>query len=187
MQPSHRVALYARVSTTDQTADNQLMELRAYCTARGWTITTEYVDTGISGSTASRPQLDTLIKDARRRRFNAVVCWKLDRLGRNLQHLITLLDEITSLGIGFISLGESIDLSTSAGRLQLHLLGAFAQFERERIRERGTLGSLEMRILAAIHPPDAIRAILECLGLPSRAPPIASAAGRSSSHPDEPV
>ncbi len=71
-----------------------------------------------------------MMQAARRRQCDAIVCWKLDRMGRSLAHLITLLDEITSLGIGFVSLGESIDLSTSAGRLQLHLLAAFAQFER---------------------------------------------------------
>ena len=137
MQPSrHRVALYARVSTTEQTAENQIQELRAYCAARGWTIVAEFTDHAVSGSATSRPQLDALMKAARRRKFDAVVCWKLDRMGRNLHHLIVLLEEITSLGIGFVSLGEAIDLSTSAGRLQLHLLAAFAQFERERIRER---------------------------------------------------
>ena len=136
----HRVAIYARVSTNDQHADNQLIELRTYCEARGWRISAEYVDQGISGSTTSRPQLDAMLQAARRRKFDAIVCWKLDRMGRSLSHLITVLDEITALGIGFISLGESIDLSTSAGRLQLHLLAAFAQFERERIRERIHLG-----------------------------------------------
>jgi DNA invertase Pin-like site-specific DNA recombinase len=133
---AQRVALYARVSTTDQTAENQILELRSYAVARGWIVTAEYVDTGVSGSTTSRPQLDAMIRSARRRQIDAIVTWRLDRLGRNLQHLITLLDDITSAGVGFVSLNEAIDLSTSAGRLQLHLLGAFAQFERERIRER---------------------------------------------------
>ncbi len=137
---THRVALYARVSTNDQHAENQMIELRTYCAARGWSVTAEYVDAGISGATSSRPQLDAMMQAARRRQCDAIVCWKLDRMGRSLAHLITLLDEITSLGIGFVSLGESIDLSTSAGRLQLHLLAAFAQFERERIRERIHLG-----------------------------------------------
>ena len=83
-----RVALYARVSTNDQTAENQILELRAYCAARGWTVAREYVDTGISGSTTSRPALDDLMQAARRRQIDAVVVWKLDRLGRSLQHLI---------------------------------------------------------------------------------------------------
>jgi DNA invertase Pin-like site-specific DNA recombinase len=140
-----RVAVYARVSTTGQTAENQLIELCAYCAARGWAVTGEYVDTGISGSITSRPQLDAMIKAARRRQIDAIVTWRLDRLGRNLQHLITLLDDITSAGVGFVSLNEAIDLSTSAGRLQLHLLAAFAQFERERIRERVHAGIARAR------------------------------------------
>jgi len=137
---TQRVALYARVSTNDQHAENQMIELRTYCAARGWSVTAEYVDAGISGATSSRPQLDAMMQAARRRQCDAILYWKLDRMGRSLAHLITLLDEITSLGVGFVSLGESIDLSTSAGRLQLHLLAAFAQFERERIRERIHLG-----------------------------------------------
>ena len=72
-----------------------------------------------------------MVKAARRRHFDVILVWKLDRLGRSLQHLIALLDEVTSLGCGFVSLGESIDLSTSAGRLQMHLLAAFAQFEKD--------------------------------------------------------
>jgi len=133
---SQRVAIYARVSTTDQTAENQLLELRAYCAARGWTVTHEFTDAGLSGSTTTRPELDAMVKAARRRHVDTILVWKLDRLGRSLQHLIALLDQVTSLGCGFVSLGESIDLSTSAGRLQMHLLAAFAQFEKERIRER---------------------------------------------------
>jgi DNA invertase Pin-like site-specific DNA recombinase len=140
-----RVALYARVSTADQTAENQILELRSYAAARGWSVAAEFVDSGISGSTTSRPQLDAMIKAARRRQIDAIVTWRLDRLGRNLQHLITLLDDLTSAGVGLVSLNEAIDLSTSAGRLQLHLLAAFAQFERERIRERVHAGIARAR------------------------------------------
>ena len=142
---ARRVALYARVSTADQTAENQILELRTYCAARGWTIVAEYTDSGISGAKTTRPQLDAMMLAARRRQFDAIATWKLDRLGRSLQHLIALLEEVTSLGIAFVSLGESIDLSTSAGRLQLHLLAAFAQFERERIRERVRAGIARAR------------------------------------------
>ena len=88
-----RAALYARVSTMDQTAENQLLELRRYCAARGWPIT-EYVDTGVSGAKDKRPALDELVRNAKRRRFDVLVCWRLDRLGRNLKHLITLLDDL---------------------------------------------------------------------------------------------
>jgi DNA invertase Pin-like site-specific DNA recombinase len=140
-----RIAVYARVSTTDQTAENQILELRAYAAARGWIVAAENVDTGISGNTTSRPQLEAMLKAARRRQIDAIVTWRLDRLGGNLQHLITLLDDITSTGVGFVSLNEAIDLSTSAGRLQLHLLAAFAQFEWERIRERVHAGLARAR------------------------------------------
>jgi DNA invertase Pin-like site-specific DNA recombinase len=113
-----RSALYARVSTTDQEPENQLAELRRYTAARGWS-TTEYVDRGVSGTKDRRPALDRLLIDARRRRFDAVVVWRLDRLGRNLRHLITLLEELQALGIAFVSLNEGIDATTPAGKLQM--------------------------------------------------------------------
>lgn len=134
-----KAAIYARVSTVDQEPENQLQELRRYCEARGWTAV-EYVDRGVSGTKDRRPALDTLIRDAKRRRFDVLVCWRLDRLGRNLKHLITLLDDLQALGVGFVTLGESIDTTTPAGRLQLHILSAISQFERERIRERVMAG-----------------------------------------------
>jgi DNA invertase Pin-like site-specific DNA recombinase len=139
-----RAALYARVSTTDQTTDNQLLELRRYAEARGWTVT-EYVDEGVSGAKESRPALDRLLKDARRRRLDALVVWRLDRLGRSLRHLILTLDELTALCVAFVSLNEGIDTGTSAGRLQLHLLAAISQFERERVIERVQAGLARAR------------------------------------------
>lgn len=134
-----KAALYARVSTLDQHTENQLVELRRYAEARGWTVT-EYVDEGVSGAKESRPALDQLLKDAKRRRLDVLVVWKLDRLGRSLRHLILTLDELTALGVGFVSLNEGIDTSTPAGRLQLHILGAIAEFERARVAERVKLG-----------------------------------------------
>jgi DNA invertase Pin-like site-specific DNA recombinase len=135
-----KVALYARVSTVDQTAENQLLELRRYVAARAWTIVGEYVDKGVSGAKQSRPALDRMVADAKRRRFDVIVCWRLDRLGRNLKHLIGLLDDLHALGVAFVSLAEGIDATTPAGKLQLHILGAIAEFERERIRERVMAG-----------------------------------------------
>jgi len=140
------VALYARVSTTDrQNCDNQLLELRQYCDARGWIVHQEFVDHGISGSKERRPALDELVAQARRRKFGVVLCWRLDRLGRNLRHLVMLLEELRDLGVGFVSLGEGIDLATPAGRLQLHILAALAEFERGRIQERVCAGLARAR------------------------------------------
>src|SRR6202521_1033947 len=121
-----RCAIYARVSTLDQEPENQLGELRRYVAARGWTAV-EYVDRGVSGAKDRRPALDTLVRDAKRRRFDVLVCWRLDRLGRNLRHLITLFDDLQALGVGVVSLPEGIDATTPAGKLQLHILGAIAE------------------------------------------------------------
>jgi DNA invertase Pin-like site-specific DNA recombinase len=139
-----RAAIYARVSTFDQEPENQLAEVRRYTEARGWTAR-EYVDRGVSGAKDRRPALDTLIEDARRRRFDVLVVWRLDRLGRNLRHLILLLDELQAVGVAFVSLTEGIDATTPTGRLQLHVLAAIAEFERARIVERVRAGLARAR------------------------------------------
>jgi DNA invertase Pin-like site-specific DNA recombinase len=133
-----RAAIYARVNTFDQDPENQLQELRRYVEARGWTAA-EYVDHGVSGAKERRPALDRLLVDARRRRFDVLVCWRLDRLGRNLKHLITL-EDLQALGVAFVSLAEGIDATTPTGRLQMQILGAIAEFERGRIVERVRAG-----------------------------------------------
>lgn len=130
-----RAALYARVSTADQTCVNQLLELRRYVAARGWQAT-EFVDTGVSGSKDRRPALDQLALAIKRHQVDAVVCWRLDRLGRNLRHLVLFLDDLQARGIAFVTLGEGIDTSTAAGRLVAGVLGSIAEFERARIQER---------------------------------------------------
>jgi DNA invertase Pin-like site-specific DNA recombinase len=127
------------VSTLDQEPENQLEELRRFVVARGWT-PVEHVDRGVSGAHECRPALDELLKDARRRRFDVLLVWRLDCLGRSLKHLILLLEELSSLGVGFVSLHEGIDATTPAGRLQMHILGAIAEFERARIAERVRAG-----------------------------------------------
>src|SRR6266576_1896851 len=139
-----KAAIYARVSTVDQEPENQLQELRRYVTARGW-MAAEYVDRGVSGAKDRRPALDQLLADARRRRFDVLVCWRLDRLGRNLKHLITLLEDLQALGVPFVSLAEGIDATTPAGKLQMHILGAIAEFERARIQERVMAGLARAR------------------------------------------
>jgi DNA invertase Pin-like site-specific DNA recombinase len=95
-----RTAVYLRVSTLDQTTENQAREVRAYVEARGWSAV-EYRDEGVSGAKERRPALDRLLADCRRRKVDVVVCWRLDRLGRNLRHLVTLLDELSGLGVAF--------------------------------------------------------------------------------------
>lgn len=140
-----RAALYARVSTTDQQPENQLAELRRYVESRGWTRASEHIDQGISGAKDRRPALDRLIADARRRRFDVLVVWSLDRLGRNLRHLIGLLEEFQQIGIAVISLQDGLDLSTAAGRLQMAVIAAIAQFERDRLRERTAAGLAQAR------------------------------------------
>lgn len=136
-----RIAIYARVSTLNgQNPELQLEEIREYAARRGWEITGEYVDIGISGSKESRPELNRMLQHAHRRRFDAVVCWKLDRLGRSLKHLVTTIEDLAAYGVSFVSLRDNLDLSTPAGRLMLHIIGAMAEFERELIRERVSAG-----------------------------------------------
>ena len=117
----------------------ELAELRRYVEARGWSAV-EYVDKGVSGAKDRRPALDRMMVDAKRRTIDAVVVWRLDRFGRNLRHLVTAIEELNATGVTFISLGESIDTSSPSGRLPLGVLGSFAEFERERLRERVLAG-----------------------------------------------
>jgi DNA invertase Pin-like site-specific DNA recombinase len=111
-----KIALYARVSTSDkgQDPDMQLRELREYCERRQWTITSEFVDVGVSGAKDSRLQLNKLMTAAKQRQFDAVLVWKLDRFGRSLKHLVSALGEFEALGIAFVSLRDSFDLTTPA-------------------------------------------------------------------------
>ncbi len=140
-----RVAIYARVSTHDQNCAMQLDDLREYAARRGFEVVSEYVDAGISGSKDSRPQLNRLMADAFTRRFSAVIVWRLDRFSRSLKHLVCAIEELQGCGVDFISLRDSFDLSSPAGRMMLALLGAFAQMEREIIRERCIAGQQAAR------------------------------------------
>jgi putative DNA-invertase from lambdoid prophage Rac len=137
-----KIALYARVSTADQNCQMQLRELREYVAARKWTIYAEYVDTGWSGAKASRPELNRLMADARKRRIDAVLCWKLDRWGRSVADSIKSIQELTSLGVRFIAMTQNIDTDEGnpMARFLLHIMAAFAELEREIIRERVVAG-----------------------------------------------
>jgi DNA invertase Pin-like site-specific DNA recombinase len=138
-----RVALYARVSTSNKGQDVglQLEELRRVAEQRGWLVSDEYVDDGVSGSADSRPELDRMMADAQAGDFDLVAVWKLDRLGRSLQHLLRLISDLSRWGVGFASLRDSgIDTTTPTGRLMLQILGALAEYEKELIRERVIAG-----------------------------------------------
>ena len=134
-------ATYARVSTTDQDPAAQVDQLRAYCRARGWECQ-EHVDHGVSGAKARRPGLDALLVAVRRRKVDVVVCTKLDRLARSLEHLVALGGEFKALGIDLIVLDQAIDTTTSAGRAMFGMLAVFAEFERDLSRER-VVGGLQ--------------------------------------------
>lgn len=118
----------------------QLAELREYASRRELRIVEEYVDRGVSGSRESRPALDKLMADARRRKFDALLVWKIDRLGRSLKHFVVTLADLSAVGVAFISLRDNIDMSTPSGRLMFQLIGAMAEFERALIQERVKAG-----------------------------------------------
>jgi DNA invertase Pin-like site-specific DNA recombinase len=123
-----RVALYARVSTSNgsQDPEMQLRELREYAQRRELQIVEEYVD-NVSGSKDSRPALNQLMADASQRRFDAVLVWKLDRFGRSLRHLVNALAELEAMGLTFVSLRDNLDLSTPSGRLMFQIIGAIGR------------------------------------------------------------
>jgi len=132
-----RAAIYARVSTNNgQDPSVQTRELREYCQRRALEITGEYVDAGISGARESRPQLDALLAECRKRRVDAVVVYRYDRFARSLRQLVNALEEFRSLGIEFISLHEGVDTSTPNGRLVFGIFASIAEFEKELIRDR---------------------------------------------------
>ncbi len=140
-----KTAVYARVSTDRQAVEMQLAELRTYAAKRGWSVVDEYVDQGCSGSNTKRPAFTQMMADAKRRRFDLLLVWKLDRLGRSLKDLITTLDELSALGVDFVSLNDQMDTSTPAGKLVFQVIGAVAEFERDIIKERVKAGLANAR------------------------------------------
>ena len=137
-----RVAIYARVSTTDQTAENQLLELRGVAERQGWEVTTEYVEHGISGAKGrdKRPQLDQMLRAVARREVDKVMAWSVDRLGRSLVDLLATLGEFHATGTDLYLHQQGIDTGTPAGKAMFSMMGVFAEFERAIIQERVRAG-----------------------------------------------
>ena len=128
------------MSTTDQSTESQLLDLRRYLRGRGWDIFREYVDEGISGTKDSRPALNELMNDAKKRRFDVVLVWRFDRFARSTKHLILALEEFKNLGIDFVSYQENIDTSSPLGSAIFTIISAVAQLERDIIAERVKAG-----------------------------------------------
>lgn len=133
-----KIALYARVSTADQDTEIQLVQLREWASRLGHEVFKEYIDEAQSGTKTSRPAFDEMLYDMRQFKFSAVVVVKLDRIGRSLQHILSLFDEFNNKGVAFIAITQGIDTSASnpMSKLFIQLLGAFAEFERNLISER---------------------------------------------------
>ena len=139
-----RIAIYLRCSTQEQSTDLQRMEIERLVDQRGWTDMTFFEDKA-SGTSTKRPQFATLLTDARKGLFDVVIVWRLDRFARSLKDLVTTLHELSELNVAFVSVRDQIDLTTSTGRLMLHLLGAFSQFEADLIRDRVRAGLMAAR------------------------------------------
>ena len=137
-----KVCLYCRVSTTHQTSENQLRELRAVAERMGYEIVSEFIDNGISGakSRKDRPALDEMMKLATQRKFEVVMCWSIDRLGRSLQHLVEILNELQAMKIDLFFMQQGMDTTTPSGRMIFSVFGAIGEFERNLIRERVIAG-----------------------------------------------
>jgi len=141
------VAIYARVSTDQQTTENQLFELRAVARRHRWEVTQEYIDHGISGAKGrdKRPAFDALLKDAVRKEFDVIAAWSVDRLGRSLLDLLGFLDDIHAKGIGLYLHQQGVDTTTPGGKALFQMVGVFAEFERAMIQERVKAGLARAR------------------------------------------
>ena len=136
------VALYCRVSTSSQTCENQFQELRAVAQKNNWTVVSEFSDSGISGAKGreQRPQFDELLKKATQRKFDLIMVWSIDRIGRSIQHLVSFMTEIQSMGVDLYVHQQSLDTTTSAGRMIFGIFSSLAEYERELMRERINAG-----------------------------------------------
>lgn len=137
-----RVAIYSRVSTTDQNTENQTNLLNEIVERNGWDLVDTYIDEGISGSKGrdKRPEFDRLCKDMIRRKFEVVMVWDVSRLGRSLQHLVEFLNDVQSVGCDLYIHQQGLDTSTPSGRMMFQMVGVFSEFERSMISERVRLG-----------------------------------------------
>jgi DNA invertase Pin-like site-specific DNA recombinase len=140
MEVNMKAALYTRVSTNDQSVEMQSSDLKRYCDQRGLEVYKEYSDKGISGTKDKRPGLDELMADARKRKFDAVLCWRFDRFARSTRHLIISLEEFRNLDIDFISYQENIDTSSPLGKAMFTIVSAIAELERNILLERVRAG-----------------------------------------------
>ena len=142
-----QVALYVRVSTSQQTVQNQLDALREVANRSGYSIVEEFRDEGISGAKGriDRPALDRMLKDCAKRRFDMVMVWDISRLGRSVQNLIEVMNELQSLKVDLFFLQQGLDTSTASGRMMFSILGSLAEYERELIKERTILGQQRAR------------------------------------------
>ena len=145
-----KIAIYTRVSTQDQSVDMQITDLRRYCDQRSLEVYKEYSDQGISGVKDRRPGLDELMSDAKKKKFDAVLCWRFDRFARSTKHLITALEEFRHLGIDFISYQENIDTSSPLGKAMFAIVSAIAELERNILLERVRAGLRRTRENGAI-------------------------------------
>jgi len=143
---SKKVALYLRVSSNQQTVENQRLELVKYCQRQDWSIVKVYNDTGISGSKADRPALNEMLQDISKGKFQVVVVWKIDRLARSTVDLLNILMSLKNNGVDFCSTTQAIDTTTSYGKMVLTFLGAIAEFERDTIIERVHCGLARARM-----------------------------------------
>lgn len=143
-----RAALYARVSTDRQSTENQLRELREVAERHGWVVIAEFVDHGISGSKgrAERPKLDAMMKGLARKEFDVVASWSVDRIGRSLIDLVSFLQELHATGVDLYLHQQGVNTTTPAGRAMFQMMGVFAEFEREIIRERVTAGLARAKV-----------------------------------------
>ena len=150
MRPK-RAALYLRVSTGEQTVENQRRELEAAATARGWSVVARYADEGVSGAKGrdKRPGLDAMLRDAVRRKFDVLMVWSVDRIGRSLIDLISVLHELHGAGADLFLHQQALDTTTPAGKTMFGMLSVFAEFDRSMIQARVKAGMARIKAGAA--------------------------------------